>query len=154
MFHGRSRLNYDKESLLAVEQIQETVFRSYFHFNKVILLKLYFKFCVDCSGFDTPWNILKNFKTMFTNVYCTISNRLHNFYIPPKELEILAFGFRGFYFKIKYPTSEVVKFQVGVYFKLAGLQFLLQILRFHHGPNDTEIINLIDKVNILLLLSK
>jgi hypothetical protein len=63
-------------------------------------------------------------------------------------MEILGVAFRGFYSKIKYPTTDVVKFQVGVYFKTSGLQLLLQALRFHQGPSDKNIITLFDRVSI------
>ena len=154
MFHGRTRLKYEKDSEAAVLKIQEIIWRAYYSFNKVLLLKLFFKFCVSCKGFDTAWNVLKNLKTMFTNIYCTISNRIHSFDIPAKELEILGIAFRGFYSKIQYPTTEVVKYQVGVYFKTAGLQMLLQILRFHRSYWDFNIIKTFDKVLHFLVQSK
>lgn len=146
MFHGRTRLNYEKESAAAVDKIEEIVWRAFHSFGRVTLLKLFFKFCVACKGFDTPWNVLKNLKTIFTNIYCTISNRIHRQDYPAKELEILGIAFRGFYSKIQYPTTEVVKYQVGVYFKTAGLQFLLQVLRFHRGISDSTTIRIFDKV--------
>lgn len=146
MFHGRTRLNCERESFVAVDKIKEIIWRAFYSFDQVTLLKLFFRFCVACKGFNTAWNVLKNFKTMFTNIYCTISNRLHRRDFPPKELETLGIAFRGFYSKIQYPTTDVVKYQVGVYFKIAGLQFLLQILRFHRGSLESTIVKIVDKV--------
>lgn len=146
MFHGRSRLNYERESAAAVENIREIAWRALHFFNEVLLLKLFFRFCVACEGFDSAWNVLKNFKTIFTNVYCLISNRLHKADLPPFELETLGVAFRGYYHKILYPTADVVKYQVGVYFKTAGLQMLLQALRFHTSRRDAVITRAFDRV--------
>lgn len=149
MFHGRSRFNYEKDSATAVQHISEIILRAFYAFSPILLMKLFFRFCMFCEGFDSPWNIVKNLKTIFTNVYCTVSNRLKYPDLPAKEFEILALGFRAFYFKIKYPTLEVVKFQVRMYFKMTGFQLLSQVLPFHTSSQDSRLISLFEKVAYL-----
>ena len=62
-------------------------------------------------------------------------------------MEILGIGFRAFYSKIKFPTKEVLNFQVESAFKITKLQLLLQVLRFHQGPKDKNLFKLIEKVS-------
>lgn len=141
--------SYDKESAAAVNSIADIILRAYFLLNQPSLLRLAFRFCLSCPPFDSPVNILSNLKTMFTNIYCTASNRISHPEVPPQILEILSVAFRAFYFKLKFPIIDVVKFQVTVYFKMAGLQMLLQVLRFHFGPKDSSLARLFDKVTLL-----
>ena len=143
-------LNYDRESEQAVAQIEPLISRLYNQIPTMYLMKLFFMFCIKCKGFNSAWNILENLKTIFTNSYCTLSNRLTSWELPAKELEILGIAFRGFYMKIKYPTEEIAKYQVRVFFKLVGFQMLQQILGTHHRQNDSQISVFLNKVLLFI----
>lgn len=151
MFHGRTLTNYKKDSDLVIKKNEEIIFNLFYFFNKAVLIKIFFEFCKKCKGFSSAKNILENLKTIFTNIYCVSSNRVHNYEIPPKEVEILGLGFRKFYSYSKFPTKEVLNFQVQSSFKLTILQLLLQILRFHQGPDDKELFNIINTVKYFII---
>ena len=146
MFHGRSLLKYDLESEQAILESEQMIGRLYQSINKKTLIKLFFLFCSKCKSFDSAKNIVTNLKTIFTNSYCRLANRIGTWEIPPEDLEMIGIAFRIFYMDIKYPTKEIARFQVCGLFKLIGLQILLQVLNFHFSKKQIYVTKLMKKV--------
>lgn len=151
MFHGRSLLKYDKESEQAILDSEQMIGRLYQSLNPLTLIKLFFLFCSKCPSFSSAKNIIVNLKTIFTNSYCRLANRIGGWEIPSRDLEIIGIAFRSFYMNIKYPTKEIARFQVCELFKLIGLQILLQILNFHYSKKQKKISKYMTKVYIPLV---
>lgn len=146
MFHARSLVNYDKQQQKGAEEISDLAGLLYTSFNSGTLAKLYLLFCPYCKQFDSAYNTILNFKNMFTNAYCYLSNNVLPFELRPREVNALGVAFRAYYHQILYPTQEIAKFQICGFFKLIGLQILLQMLAYHSTKNDSQILGYLDKV--------
>lgn len=148
MFHARSLVNYEKEKEKGAEKISDLAGNLYSSFKSGTLAKLYLLFCPYCKRFDSPFSTILNFKNMFTNSYCYVSNNVLPFELKPNEVDALGVAFRAYYHQILYPTREIARFQICGFFKLIGLQILIQMLVYHRKEKDSKISLFLDKVLI------